>query len=146
MVIFPERVPSMRASQRVFCFWVFAVGPFLRLPAQEVLPLLAVFWGCVHLTSMRPFSWGLEHWYIITKKPMCCICPQMPSKTSSPFTTIWFSPYSGHNRLIFKSVLSCGRWAPHTPILTATTACECSFASGVSEVWSQWWNGIAAQG
>lgn len=43
MVIFPERVPSMRASQRVFCFWIFAVGPFLCLPAQEVLPLLAVF-------------------------------------------------------------------------------------------------------
>lgn len=43
MVIFPQSVPSMRASQCVFSFWIFAVGPFLRLPAQEALPLLAVF-------------------------------------------------------------------------------------------------------
>lgn len=72
----------------------------------------------------------------------------MPCKTCSLFITRYDSLSTVGTTDLFASLCwSCGRWAaPPPPILVASTACECSFASGVSEIWSQRWNGIAAQG
>lgn len=63
---------------------VFAVGwPHLPSPFLQSAAFAGkAAKGSTHFTLVRPFSWGLEHWHVITKKPICPSCPQMPPRDS----------------------------------------------------------------
>lgn len=141
---FPESWPAMFS----------AFGFLLLVPSHVSLPMKhrpcwLCCWGHVHVILVCPFSRGRQHWYVITKKPHCSSCPQMPSKTCCFFITRYYSLSTVGTTDLFSSLCWLrGRWTPtpHRLPIQAGSSCECGFASGVSEIWSQWWNGIAAQG
>lgn len=92
---------------------VFAVGPNLPSPFLQS-PAFAgkAGKGSPHFTLVRPFSWGREHWCVITKKPVCPSCPQMPPRSSGVRS---MPPHGGQFRLTFKSVLVTWRVTPPSP-------------------------------
>jgi hypothetical protein len=73
--IVPERISPLKASQLCFpicgfCHWSHLTSPPLGSTASVGRTFIL----------MRPFLWGLEHWYVLTKKSICSNCPQMPSQ------------------------------------------------------------------
>lgn len=69
--------PSVEAGQLWFLLEVLLLVPSpISLPAKHFAGEAAE--GPTHFTLVRPFSRGLEHWYVSTKKPICPSCPQIP--------------------------------------------------------------------
>lgn len=79
-------------------------------------PCWSCCWGHVHFILLCPFSRGRQHWYVITEKPHCSSCPQMPSKTCCFFITRYYSLSTVGTTDLFSSLCWLrGRWTPSPP-------------------------------
>lgn len=109
MSLFLERIPpSMEAGQLRFLLeFSLLAPPSVSLPAEHAFAGKAAKVS-THFTPVRPFSWGREHWCIITKKPVALAAHRChPETRVAPSSGIRsMSPHGGQFRLTFKSGVS----------------------------------------
>lgn len=111
----PGKILPLKASQQCFlplgfCCWSHLASPCLR----STVPAGSAALRRVHFILMHPFSWGLGHWHITTKKPLCSGCPQMPSQNCCLFIPRYDSrPTVDTSDWLWSQCRSHGRW--HLP-------------------------------
>lgn len=129
-----------KLASHVFCFGILAIDSTSRLPSKEALILLVVLLRPCSFLPSCVLAHGDYNTGMSSPKSQTALTAHrchkkldvslLPGTIFSPPWTqqIYFQVYAGH---------VVDEPPPPAPIQVATTTCECSFASSVSDIWSQ---------